>query len=149
MDGVREATMLVQFMFRRMGHNAHGWNSPVKIEGGGGNWLCLYIVKIGYFTRVLMPFLRTWYLKFYNYFIPDPVLAENYYWYIKFREMMNPQVVNTLTTYLSNVYSFVLRSTGLHVQKAYTSLGTSCHNAYTKFFCWLLMHICILIAISH
>ncbi len=37
--------------------------------------------------------------------------------------------------------------TGLHVQKAYTSLGTSCHNAYTKFFCWLLMHICILIAI--
>ncbi len=39
--------------------------------------------------------------------------------------------------------------TGLHVQKVYTSLGTSCHNAYTKFFCWLLMHICILIAISH
>ena len=33
--------------------------------------------------------------------------------------------------------------TGLHVQKhkAYTNLGTSCHNVYTKFFCWLLMHI--------
>ena len=29
---------------------------------------------------------------------------------------------------------------GLHVQKTYTSLGTSCDNAYTKFFCWLLMH---------
>ncbi len=25
--------------------------------------------------------------------------------------------------------------TRLHVQKAYTSLGTSCHNVYTKFFC--------------
>ncbi len=28
-----------------------------KIEGGGGNRLYLYIVKIGNFTRVLMPFL--------------------------------------------------------------------------------------------
>ena len=38
--------------------------------------------------------------------------------------------------------------TGLHVQKVYSSLSTSCHNAYTKFFCWLLMYTCILIAIS-
>ena len=37
--------------------------------------------------------------------------------------------------------------TGRHVQKPYSRLGTYSHNAYTKFFCWLLMHICILIAI--
>ncbi len=41
-----------------------------------------------------------------------------------------------------------IHTTGLYVKKVYTSLGTSCHNAYTKFFCWLLEHICILIAIS-
>ncbi len=39
--------------------------------------------------------------------------------------------------------------TGCKVRKAYTSLGISCHNAYTKFHCWLLMHICICIEMSH
>ncbi len=33
--------------------------------------------------------------------------------------------------------------TGCKVQKAYTSLGLSCHNAYTKSHYWLLMHICM------
>ncbi len=53
-------------------------------------------------------------------------------------------------TSVNSLYNVLNKTTGLikHVQKVYTSLGTSCHNAYTKFFCWLLMHTCILIAIS-
>ncbi len=37
--------------------------------------------------------------------------------------------------------------TSWHVKKRYSRLGTSSHNVYPKIFCWLLMHICILIAI--
>ncbi len=33
--------------------------------------------------------------------------------------------------------------TGSHIKKAYTRLGTSSRNAYTKSYCSLLMHICI------
>ena len=39
--------------------------------------------------------------------------------------------------------------TGLHIKKAYTSLGTSCPNAYTKSYCCLLMHVCISMEMSH
>ncbi len=35
----------------------------------------------------------------------------------------------------------MLSITVWHVQKAYTSLATSCHNAYIKSVCWLNMHI--------
>ena len=34
-------------------------------------------------------------------------------------------------------------TTGLHIKKVYTSLGTSSPNAYTKSYCCLLMHVCI------
>ncbi len=38
--------------------------------------------------------------------------------------------------------------TGLHIQKVYTSLGTSSLNTYTKSYCCLLMHACISIKMS-
>ena len=50
----------------------------------------------------------------------------------------------TMESPFSTVIPLLCYSTGLHVKTVYTSLGTSCHNAYTKLFCWLLMHICIL-----
>ncbi len=34
------------------------------------------------------------------------------------------------------------RFTGLHIKKAYTSLGTSCPNAHTRFWCvsqWIVL----------
>ncbi len=40
----------------------------------------------------------------------------------------------------NQAWAWAIQSTGLHIQQAYTSLGTSCPNAYTKSFCWLLMH---------
>ncbi len=39
-------------------------------------------------------------------------------------------------------------TTGLHIKKAYTSLGTSSPNAYTKSYCCLLMHVCISMEMS-
>ncbi len=59
-----------------------------------------------------------------------------------------PLVAFTEPIIILNFCPLDLSSSGLHVQKADTSLGTSSHNAYTKFFCWLLMHICILISNS-
>ena len=41
------------------------------------------------------------------------------------------------------------KTTGCKVKKAYTSLGISCPNAYTKSYCWLLMQVCISTEMSH
>ncbi len=55
--GIGVWATLNQPVLRLLSIIIYGGNPAVKIEGGGGQRLYLYIVKIGNFTRVLMPFL--------------------------------------------------------------------------------------------
>ena len=48
--------MLDSIIYER-GYEGQKGNSAVKIEGGGGQWLYLYIVKIGNIPEILMPSL--------------------------------------------------------------------------------------------